>query len=108
MAARFHALMVIIALLVFFFCCLMYDILLQIKFQMGSKSQDDYPLSDNDEVVDRQEKAEDSNLFSGRCNMTGYSAEIRVRKGPEIKKSCYNILRNFQHKFMYSASQFLP
>ncbi|CAN6308806.1 unnamed protein product [Urochloa humidicola] len=64
---------------------------------MKGKEVDEFPMYGDDEVDDPKKRLEALKLFPGTYTMTGYAVDIMIKKGSEIKKETYNIMRNFQH-----------
>ncbi|CAL4936622.1 unnamed protein product [Urochloa decumbens] len=75
---------------------------------MKAKKVDEFPMDGSDEVDDPKKRIEASKLFPGTYAMTGYAVNIMIKKGPEIKKETYNIMRNFQHNTVIRHLNFYP
>lgn len=50
-----------------------------------------------DRIYDPQNRLPDSKLYTGTCDMSGYSVNIMIKKAPGMKKETYNVMRKFQH-----------
>ncbi|CAL4927960.1 unnamed protein product [Urochloa decumbens] len=90
---------------------------------MASKDENEFPFKSADKIEDSTERAKDSKLFFGKCftNMKvpsesseeycftdEYSVPIMIKKGSEIKKETYDLIRDFQHNTLVPNLNFYP
>ncbi|CAN6280875.1 unnamed protein product [Urochloa humidicola] len=88
---------------------------------MASQAGNEFPFKSVDKIEDSTERAKDSKLFLGTCltNMNLPSEEdycftdecsvpILIKKGVEIKKETYDLLRDFQHNTLVPHLNFYP
>ncbi|KAK3148976.1 hypothetical protein QOZ80_3AG0211150 [Eleusine coracana subsp. coracana] len=66
---------------------------------MTTKKEDDgFPWVGEDIIHDDGERTDGVNLWNGKIVMKGYTTPVMVKKGgTEIKKSCYDMMKKFQH-----------
>lgn len=72
------------------------------------KMDEEFPLEGKDIIKEPNDRVPAAKLYRGTCNMEGCNLEIRIKRGQEINKETYDLMKTIQHNSLVPQLNFIP